>query len=384
MTQIGHYEVGEKLGEGGMGVVYRARDSKLGREVALKVLPPALAEDPERLARLQREAQVLASLNHPNIAHIYGIEGAALVMEYVPGEALRGPLPVDEAMAIARQIGDALEAAHEKGIIHRDLKPANVKVTPDGQVKVLDFGLAKALSDDPTGSTIANSPTLSMAATRAGVILGTAAYMSPEQARGKPLDRRTDIWAFGCVLYELLTGKQAFGGETVTDSMAAIVKSDPDWSLLPPGSPVELLRLCLQKDPKLRLRDIGDSALITGIGAKPAVTAATTLHFPALIGGIFAGLFVVFVAAMALRFGAFAPPPAPRPVQRLLLSLAPLTQVYGFAISEDGRRLVVAGGMFIPEPALCAAAGPQRVQRPGRNGNRRRALFLSRRGVDRF
>ena len=210
-----------------MGEVYRARDTRLKREVALKVLPDSFASDPERMARFQREAEVLAALNHPNIAQIYGVEEHALVMELVEGENLKGPLPVETALAYAKQIADALEAAHEKGIIHRDLKPANVKVTPEGVVKVLDFGLAKAAEERSVGPQ--NSPTMTMSPTRAGMILGTAAYMSPEQARGKAVDKRADIWAFGCVLYEMLTGRPAFTGETVTDVLAAVVKSEPDW-----------------------------------------------------------------------------------------------------------------------------------------------------------
>ncbi len=257
---IAHYRITAKLGEGGMGEVYRATDTKLGRDVAVKVIPPAFAQDADRMARFTREAQVLASLNHPNIAAIYGVEDRALIMELVEGESLRGPLPVDTAMQYAHQIADALEAAHEKGIIHRDLKPANIQVTPQGVVKVLDFGLAtvthalSSVSSDP-----AHSPTVTIGATRAGAIMGTAAYMSPEQARGRVLDKRTDIWAFGCVLYEMLTGRPAFGGESVTDVLAAVVKSEPDWAALPPGSPVHLLRRCLEKDPKRRLRDIGDA-----------------------------------------------------------------------------------------------------------------------------
>ncbi len=239
-TRLGSYEVLAPVGAGGMGEVYRARDTKLGREVAIKILPDAFARDPERLARFEREAQVLASLNHPNIAAIYGLEehngSRCLILEYVPGETLgeriaHAALPADEALPVCKQIVDALQAAHDKGIVHRDLKPANVKITPEGKVKVLDFGLAKdlamaAASDD--------APTItSPAYTRAGVILGTAAYMSPEQARGKAVDKRADVWAFGCVLYECLTGKQSYGGETVTDVLAAIVKSEPDWAAMP-------------------------------------------------------------------------------------------------------------------------------------------------------
>jgi hypothetical protein len=261
-----------------MGEVYRARDTKLNRDVALKVLLAAFANDAQRMARFQREAQVLASLNHPNIASIYGLEESggvrALVMELVEGPTLaervaQGRIPLDEALPIARQIAEALEAAHEKGTIHRDLKPANVKVTPEGVVKVLDFGLAKALEGEGaagqlSGAGLTQSPTLTGMATEAGVILGTAAYMSPEQARGKPVDRRADIWAFGVVLYEMLTGKQAFQGETVSDTLAAILTRAPDWSALAPSTPAALARLlrrCLEKDPKGRLRDIGDARI---------------------------------------------------------------------------------------------------------------------------
>jgi serine/threonine protein kinase/TolB-like protein/Flp pilus assembly protein TadD len=272
--QLGSYQVLSLLGAGGMGEVYRAHDSKLERDVAIKVLPAAFAHDPERLSRFQREAKMLASLNHPNIAAIYGLEEDAgrnfLVMELVPGETLReliargGALPVEEALGIARQIAEALEAAHEKSIIHRDLKPANVKVTPEGKVKVLDFGLAKAFAGDAAIEDLSNSPTLSRAATMPGVVLGTPAYMSPEQARGKPVDKRTDIWAFGCVLYELLTRKRPFDGETVSDTIAAVLEREPDWQALPPATPEkirDLVRRCLQKDPQRRLRDLGDARI---------------------------------------------------------------------------------------------------------------------------
>ncbi|MDP3719874.1 MAG: protein kinase [Acidobacteriota bacterium] len=264
--RLGAYEILSPLGAGGMGEVYRARDTKLNRDVAIKVLLPAVASDPDRLARFSREAQVLASLNHPNIAHIHGLEESggvtALVLELVEGEDLaqriaRGPIPLDEALPIARQIAEALEAAHDHGIIHRDLKPANLKVRPDGTVKVLDFGLAKAV--DPTAgssATAMNSPTLSIHATQAGIILGTAAYMSPEQARAKSVDKRTDIWALGCVLFEMLTGQRAFPGDDATDTIVAVVSKEPDWNALPPGvSPSirRLLRKSLEKDPKRRL-----------------------------------------------------------------------------------------------------------------------------------
>src|SRR5277367_2622677 len=272
-SRLGPYEILAGIGAGGMGEVYRARDSKLGRDVALKVLPEAFARDAERMARFQREAKVLASLNHPNIASIYGLEDSgathALVMELVEGPTLAdrirsGPIPIDEALRIAKQMCEALEYAHERGIVHRDLKPANLKVTNDDAVKVLDFGLAKAIEGDAASVDISTSPTMSRMATLAGVLLGTAAYMSPEQAKGKAVDRRADIWAFGCVLYEMLTGHLAFSGETVTDTLAAVIMKDPDWSQLPTATPVRvrvLLQRCLQKDPKQRLRDIGDARI---------------------------------------------------------------------------------------------------------------------------
>jgi Tol biopolymer transport system component len=276
-TRIGPYEVTAKLGEGGMGEVYRARDPKLGRDVAIKILPEQWQRDAERLARFDREARVLAQINHPNIAAIYGREQAedvdALVLELVEGPTLAEMprLDVPEALGLARQIASALEAAHAAGIVHRDVKPGNIKVRPDGTVKVLDFGLAKideAAEASGGAERIANSPTLTAATfgrgTELGVILGTAAYMAPEQARGKRVDRRADIWAFGCVLFEMLTGRRAFEGEDVTDTLAAIVRAEPAWDLLPPDTPAvvrRVLRRCLQKDPAKRLRDIGDARL---------------------------------------------------------------------------------------------------------------------------
>ena len=244
-SRLRHYNVTALIGEGGMGEVYRARDTKLDRDVALKVLPDLFANDPERLGRFQREAKVLASLNHPNIGHIYGLEEAegtkALVLELVEGPTLadrikEGPIPIDEALPIARQIAEALEAAHEAGVIHRDLKPANIKVREDGTVKVLDSGLAKALDTTPQVDP-SQSPRLTAAATQMGVIMGTAAYMSPEQARGKPVDSRADIWAFGVVLYETLTGKRLFEGATVSDVLAGVLRADPNWSELPTATP---------------------------------------------------------------------------------------------------------------------------------------------------
>jgi eukaryotic-like serine/threonine-protein kinase len=306
-ARLGPYEILAPLGAGGMGEVYRAKDLKLGRDVAIKILPEAFAADPERLARFQREAQVLASLNHPHIAHIHGLEESGrvrgLVLELVEGETLaeriaQGPVPVDEALEIARQIADALEAAHEKGIVHRDLKPANVKRTPAGSVKVLDFGLAKALKPDGSSPDVTSSPTMTAQSTQAGIVIGTAAYMSPEQARGKAVDKRTDVWAFGAVLFEMLTGKKTFGGETVSDTLAAVLKTDPDWSALPPETPSgirRLLRRCLERDPKKRLHDIADARIemeerveearepvAASRGARPWLVAAAALSAAAL------------------------------------------------------------------------------------------------------
>jgi eukaryotic-like serine/threonine-protein kinase len=278
--RLGPYEILAPLGAGGMGEVYRARDTKLKREIALKVLPDSFAADPERMARFQREAEVLASLNHSHIAQIYGVEERALAMELVEGETLQGPLPLDTALDYARQIADALEAAHEKGIIHRDLKPANIKVTPQGVVKVLDFGLA-AIAQPLAGDTSnpANSPTLTFSPTRAGMIMGTAAYMSPEQARGRPVDRRSDIFAFGVVFYEMLTGRQAFAGETVTDTLAAVLTKDPPLDQLPASTPPGIRRLverCLQKDVRKRLQAIGDARIEIdeSLAGKDSVPAA--------------------------------------------------------------------------------------------------------------
>ena len=284
-SRLGPYDIVSALGAGGMGEVYRARDTRLDRDVAIKILPELFAADPDRLTRFEREAKTLASLNHPHIAQIFGIEqiapssgggaqgqssaGAALVMELVEGEDLsariaRGPMPLAEALPIAQQIADALEAAHERGIIHRDLKPANIKVSADGVVKVLDFGLAKAMDGGNANADPANSPTMAMTGTVAGLILGTAGYMAPEQARGQAVDRRVDVWAFGVVLFEMLTGKQAFSGDTISDVLASVLKNDLDWNLLPkdlPGSILTLLRRCLNPDRRNRLRDVGDARI---------------------------------------------------------------------------------------------------------------------------
>jgi len=365
-ARIGSYEIVAALGAGGMGEVYRATDTKLKRQVAIKILPPSLAADADRLARFQREAEVLASLNHPHIAAIYGLEttdgGTALVMELVAGEDLserisRGPVPLDEALPIARQIADALEAAHEQGIIHRDLKPANIKVRADGTVKVLDFGLAKAMA--PTGSSpdVLQSPTITTPAmmTGAGVILGTAAYMSPEQARGKVAGKRADIWAFGCVLYELLAGRRVFEADEVADVLARVLTQQPDWSLLPPTLPAGIQRLlnrCLEKDPKRRLADIADARL--EIDDAPAGKNEEDRRVPALaarqigpsgptkVAWAVAALF----AASALGLGIAMmrqPVVADAPVYRSTIlvneTLSRRAPSHRFRLSPDGHRL---------------------------------------------
>ncbi len=295
-TRLGQYEILTPIGAGGMGEVYRARDTKLKRDVAVKVLPEAFAKDPERMARFQREAEVLASLNHPNIAAIYGVEDRALVMELVEGGSPKGPMPFDEAWHIASQIAAALEYAHDRGIVHRDLKPANVKITPEGVVKLLDFGLAKAFTNEREGlANSENSPTLTIGATEVGVILGTAAYMSPEQAKGKNVDKRADIWAFGVVLYELLTGERLFRGEDVSDTLAQVLTKEPDLRNVP-LKVQKLLRRCLEKDPKKRLRDIGDAMpLLEDATARQAdsprhkwlLAAASAIFFLAGAGGTY-------------------------------------------------------------------------------------------------
>jgi len=372
-TRLGSYEVAAQIGAGGMGEVYRARDAKLDRHVALKVLPAALAQDPERLARFEREARTLAQLNHPNIGAIYGVEDStatkALVMELVDGPTLadriaQAPVPVDEALPIVRQLADALEAAHEQGIIHRDLKPANIKVRPDGTVKVLDFGLAKAL--DPAGaaamagvSQLATITTPAM--TQAGVILGTAAYMSPEQARGKPLDRRTDLWAFGCVLYEMLTGHRAFDGETVTDVLGAVLRAEPDWQRLPPETPpaiTTLIRRCLRKDARQRLADastirleIDDAIAAPGLenGASSAARVAPTSSGARQISLAAAAALGAAIAVAAATAGVMWQGRAPeRPAGTLARVTVPLpsdtTLATGpaIALAPDGSTLAFA------------------------------------------
>jgi eukaryotic-like serine/threonine-protein kinase len=358
---LGHYEITGQLGKGGMGEVYRAHDTKLNRDVALKVLPAEFANDPERMGRFKREAQLLASLNHTNIAGIHGLEECegvrALVMELVEGPTLtdrisKGPISLDEALAIARQIAEALEAAHEKGIIHRDLKPANIKVTPEGIVKVLDFGLAKALAGEAAAADASESPTLSLAATKAGIILGTAAYMSPEQARGSAVDKRCDIWSFGVVLFEMLTGKQFFTGETVSDTLAAVLRSDVDWNLLPgdaPASILTLLRRCLTKDRKQRLQAIGEARIV--IDEYFANPSGASVHGPIAVASSrkrcerFAwgsAIVLLAVALAVLGLIHFREKPAEVPETRLQVNTPPTSEPTSLAISPDGRRLVFA------------------------------------------
>ena len=336
--KIGAYDILGALGKGGMGEVYRARDAKLNRDVAIKVLTPALANDTDYRTRFEREAQVLASLNHPNIAAIYGLEGDAIVMELVDGETLRTPLPLAEALPIARQIAEALEAAHEKGIIHRDLKPGNVKVTTDGLVKVLDFGLAKAVEKAAKASS-ANSPTLTMRSTEAGVILGTAAYMSPEQAVGKAVDRRADIWAFGVVLYELLTGQRLFDGETVSDTLADVLRKEIDLSNLPiDTSPAirELLRRCLDRNLKNRLRDIGEARIAIENSGSPSVAAKpSSSRWPWV-----AAVLTLALATLAfVHFSESAPEPPLRSFSFTPKALLATRFIRRAAISPDGRHV---------------------------------------------
>ena len=314
--KLAHYEILDPIGKGGMGEVYQARDGKLGRDVAIKVLPDEFAQDEERLRRFQREAKVLASLNHPNIASIYGLEQSEsthyLVLELVPGETLaeriaRGAIPLDEALEIAKKITEALEEAHEHGIVHRDLKPANIKQTEDGKIKVLDFGLAKVFQEETPDADSSMSPTLTRDATRVGVILGTAAYMSPEQAKGKRVDKRTDIFAFGAVLFEMLTSTKAFAGEDAPEVLASVINQEPDWNALPadvPLSVVKLLRRCLTKDRRERLQAIGEARIAAEhYRAEPDIAAAQSIEAiearaPALswaVAAVFAVLFLVSV-----------------------------------------------------------------------------------------
>ena len=361
-TRVGPYEVSALIGEGGMGRVWRAHHLGLKRDDALKVLPETFANDPERLARFRREAQVLASLNHPNIAHVYGLEAAdgvqALVMELVEGPTLadriaQGPIPLDEALPIARQIAQALEAAHDAGIVHRDLKPANIKLRPDATVKVLDFGLAKAMEPAAPPGALADSPTFTSPAmmTHAGVILGTAAYMSPEQARGKPVDKRTDVWAFGCVLYELLTGRTLFQRSTVSDTIAAILQSQPAWDALPASTPDRLrylLQRCVQKDHSRRLRDIGDARLeLEDVGEfdspQPRASSVWSRRSTFLAWCIAGGASIVAIALSVYTYtvrhkaDGTAPPMIRTAIPLRDQSLAAPDRAHPLALSGDGR-----------------------------------------------
>ena len=362
-TRIGPYEIVASLGAGGMGAVYRGRDHRLTREVAIKVRPPAVAHDPDRLARFDREARVLASLNHPNIAHIHGFEESstthALVMELVEGDTLadrltRGPIAVDEAMQIARQLTDALDAAHERGIIHRDLKPANIKVTPDGTVKVLDFGLAKA--HDPGGDALHSASMTSPALmSRAGVILGTAAYMSPEQAKGAGVDKRADIWAFGCVFFEMLTGRRVFGGDSMTETLAAVMRDEIRLDQLPATTPPQVTRLiarCLERDPKRRLRDIGEARIVLDetIGrsgelvAQPRVPSATAA--PSQASRAVPWIVAAAAVGIAAYFAVGARPTVTRESLELEIGAPPDAQFLidsnsgNVLLSPDGTKIV--------------------------------------------
>jgi serine/threonine-protein kinase len=336
-TCVGSFEIISLIGAGGMGEVYRARDPRLNREVAVKILPEMFAQDPERMARFSREAHVVAALNHPNIAHIYGVEDRAIVMELVEGTPVAGPLPVVTALDYARQLASALEAAHDKGVVHRDLKPANLMVTPAGLVKVLDFGLAKAGEEPMSSSAVANSPTITMSPTRAGVILGTAAYMSPEQARGKPVDTRADVWSFGVVLYEMVTGSQAFTGETITDVLASVVKEQPSLDRLPP--PIRrIVDRCLQKNPRQRWQSMGDLRIeLEALLADPhALAAGSPPASRPLWKSALPGL-VAAILASALTGGAFwrFQPTALKPLARFAVPLGE-----GQVLTNPGRKVV--------------------------------------------
>ena len=387
-SKLGVYTVLDLLGSGGMGKVYRARDNRLGRDVAIKALPEEFSRDPARLARFEREARMLAALNHPGVAAIYGLEEAEgtqfIVMELVPGDTLserisRGPLPMTEGLRIARQIAEALEAAHERGIIHRDLKPANIKVTPEGRVKVLDLGLAKVFDTKETssGSDASLSPTLVLEGTQPGVILGTADFMSPEQARGKSVDKRTDIWAFGCVVFEILTGRRAFTGETVTDVLAAIVTAEPDWDALPPDTPArvrDLLGRCLQKDPGQRLRDVGDARLefeeaLTEMGKPPSrpLAAPAPTRPPARRSRAFLFAIPALAALAALWLivrprATTAPSAATRPNSLAVLPFRNLSGQPGGQVIGDGlvetvsARLAGLPGLQVVTPTAVVAA----------------------------
>jgi serine/threonine-protein kinase len=382
-TKLAHYEITAHLGTGGMGEVYQATDSKLGRSVAIKLLPEAFTHDTERVARFEREARVLASLNHPNIAAIYGVEESGerkfLVMELAPGDTLadrirRGPVPLDEALHIAHQIAAALESAHEKGVVHRDLKPANIKVIPDGVVKVLDFGLAKAYEMEPSKSvTLSNSPTITRAATQQGVILGTAAYMSPEQARGKSVDKRSDIWSFGVVLYEMLTGKLLFEGEDVTDTLAKVLQSEPKLDAVPIKIR-RLLKSCLERDPKNRLRDIADAWRLLDESAPTAGASRSPFSWAVAV--------VSLIIAAALGFVLWrVSQPVEQPLVRLEVELGadvslpiPNASRNAVILSPNGTRLAYVSGTP-PKLFIRRLDQPKATSLPGTEETR--AAFFS-------
>ena len=363
----GPYEITAQIGAGGMGEVYRARDTTLDRDVALKVLPEAFAGDPDRLARFVREAKTLAALNHPHIAHIHGLDESdgvrTLVLEFVDGPTLEDriaqrPIPIQEALTIARQIADALEAAHEQGIVHRDLKPANIKVRPDGTVKVLDFGLAKALDPTTGAPEMTASPTITspVPMTGLGVILGTAAYMSPEQARGRTVDRRTDLWAFGCVLFEMITGRRVFPGATMSDTIAAVLERSPDWTALPPATPPpvrHILTRCLEKDPKRRWRDIGDVRIELDDAAtwQPRDDSAPRKTSRAGERAAWAVLVAVTAVVAAVVTPMFRRAPAAAEVRfNLLFPRGVAADFAQLALSPDGQQIVVAPSFGLQQP----------------------------------
>ena len=336
---LGPYEIISRIGAGGMGEVFRARDTRLKREVALKILPEAFARDPEHLARFQREAELLAALNHPNIAQIYGIEDSVLVMELIHGQCPSGPMEFDTAWDIAMQIADGLEYAHDRGIVHRDLKPANIKVTADGVVKLLDFGLAKAFEVQGSGQNgdRSVSSTLTMGATKAGAILGTPAYMSPEQAKGQRVDQRADVWSWGVVLYELLTGERLFQGSSLADTVARVLTAEPDVRPAP-AQVQKLLRRCLEKDPKRRLRHIGDARYLADTGAEVQVQPNTGhIRRPKILAAIGVAAVIAFTALY------FRQPPRGDPILKYTIAAPGSAKtVHSFAISPDGRAVVIS------------------------------------------
>jgi serine/threonine protein kinase len=387
---VSHFRIVEEIGAGGMGVVYRAWDERLERDTAVKFLPEIFAADPDRLARLEREARILASVSHPNIAAIYGLEVDGdrrfLVMEYVAGETLgerlaRGSLPLDDALEICRQIAEGVEAAHEKGVIHRDLKPANVKITPDGQVKVLDFGLAKGLAAEPSPVDGSPSPATPGADTHPGMILGTAAYMSPEQAKGRRLDKRADVWAFGCILYECLTGKRAFPGDSAAETLAAVLTGEPDWTALRHEARTRVqavLQRCLQKDPRRRYRDIADAWLDIEESARSTSDAASALRRPS-IRWLAAGVVVTLAAGTIVGVGLtwYSRPGPPASVVTSTIKVEPGLWLDGFreagqferpsrtamAFSSDGRFLVYSAVAEHPGPDTKPRLHPRRMDR---------------------